>query len=124
VSDELGKKGDTFGKHIRAKRMAKKISLRRFADLVGVSPTYLSQVEQDNVLPPTAERVRRMAEILGENVDVLAALAGRMAEDLPTIIQDRPTEMPDLLREASGLTPEQLSQLREQIRRLKEKGGE
>lgn len=112
----------TFGEIIREKRLAKKYSLRRFADLVGVSPTYMSQVEQGNVDPPTAERVKRMAELLEENPDELIALAGRVPQDLPEIIQSEPTEMPELLREARGLTAEQLRKLRGQIKRMREEG--
>jgi hypothetical protein len=41
---------------------------------------------------------------------------------LPKIIQEQPTEFPELLREASGLTAEQLRALREQVRKLKERG--
>ncbi len=111
-----------FGELLREKRIEKKFSLRKFAELVGVSPTYLSQVEQGNVMPPTADRVKRMAELLGENPDEWIALAGRVPEDLPEIIQKQPTEMPELLREASGLTAEQLRKLREQAKKLKERG--
>lgn len=107
---------------MREKRLAKKYSLRKFAELVGVSPTYMSQVEQGNVDPPTAERVRRMAELLGENADELIALAGRVPEDLPEIIQRQPTHIPELLREASGLTAEQLRKLTDEAKRLREKG--
>lgn len=113
---------DPFGQLLRQKRVAQGFSLRRFAELVGVSPTYLSQVEQGNVVPPTADRVKRMAEILGENPDAWTALAGRVPEDLPRIIQEQPTEIPELLREASGLTVEQLRKLREQARKLREQG--
>lgn len=112
-----------FGVVLREKRTAKGISLRKFADQVGVSPTYLSQVEQGNIDPPTAERVRKMAEILGENADELIALAGRVPEDLPKIIQRQPTQIPELLREASGLTADQLRQLVEKAKKLKEKDG-
>lgn len=114
----------SFGRLLREKRLAKKFSLRKFAELVGVSPTYLSQVEQENVMPPTADRVKRMAELLEENVDEWIALAGRVPEDVPGIIHEQPTEMPRLLREASGLTADQLRRVREQIRKLKEEGGE
>jgi transcriptional regulator with XRE-family HTH domain len=113
-----------FGQALREKRLEKRFSLRKFAELVGVSPTYLSQVEQCNVMPPTADRVKRMAELLGENPDEWIALAGRVPEDLSEIIQQQPTEIPELLREASGLSADQLRQLREQIRKLKEEGGE
>ncbi|GIW56343.1 MAG: hypothetical protein KatS3mg082_3019 [Nitrospiraceae bacterium] len=115
-------KHNTFGPRLRDKRIAKGFSLRKFAELVGVSPTYLSQVEQGNVQPPTADRVKRMAELLGENPDEWIALAGRVPEDLPEIIHEQPTEIPELLREARGLTVEQLRKLREQARKLKNRG--
>lgn len=117
---QMGRKRRTFGQMLREKRMTKGYSLRAFAKLADVSPTYLSQVEQDNVDPPTAERVRRMAELLAENPDEWIALAGRVPEDLPEMIQRRPTELPDLVREASGLTAEQIRQLTEQAKRIKE----
>ncbi len=116
------KPGKSFGQLLREKRIEKGFSLRKFALAVGVSPTYLSQVEQDNVDPPTADRVKKMAELLGENVDEWTALAGRLTEDLPEIIHESPTEVPDLLRAVRGLTPEQLRTLREQAERLKSEG--
>lgn len=111
-----------FGLSLREKRIAMGFSLRKFAKLATVSPTYLSQVEQGNVDPPTAERVTRMAELLEENADEWIALAGRVPEDLPEIIQRQPKRMPELLREANGLTAEQLQKLTNQARKLKEKG--
>jgi len=118
----MGKQPKHFGELLREKRLARKYSLRKFAELVGLSPTYLSQVEQGKVeRPPTAERVQKMAEILGENADELIALAGRLPLDLPKIIQEEPKEMATFLREASGLSAEQLRGFTEQARRLKAK---
>jgi transcriptional regulator with XRE-family HTH domain len=114
----MTKKLQRFGDVLREKRIAKKFSLRKFAELVGISPTYLSQVEQSNVDPPTAERVQRMAELLEENPDELIALAGRVADDLPAIIQAK-TEVPDLLRAVRGLSAEQLRKLRESAEEMK-----
>ncbi len=108
-----------FGTLVREKRMAKGISLRKFAELVGVSATYLSQVEQGNYDPPTAERVRRMAEILGENSDELTARAGRVPDDFPRLLEKHPACLAAFIREASELTPDQLYVLTEQARRLK-----
>lgn len=108
-----------FGKELRAKRLEKKFTLRKFAELVGVSPTYLSQVEQCNVVPPTADRVQRMAELLGANSDEWTALAGRVPEDLSEIIQESPVEMAALLRTARGMTAEQLCKLRKTAERMK-----
>jgi transcriptional regulator with XRE-family HTH domain len=112
-----------FGKYLRERRVAKGYSLRRFAELLGVSPTYLSHVEQSKVdSPPTAKLVRRAAELLGENPDEMIAMAGRVPEDLPKIIQSQPEAMPELLRAAKGLTAEKLKKLAEEAKRLKEGG--
>jgi len=108
-----------FGRFVRDRRTAKELSLRKFAELVGVSPTYLSQVEQGNCDPPTAERVRRMADILGENADELTALAGRVPDDLPRILQKQPALLAALIREVSTLTAGQLLALTDAARSLK-----
>jgi transcriptional regulator with XRE-family HTH domain len=118
----MTRKGPTFGQTLREARLAKGYTLRKFADEVGISPTYLSQVEQDNVDPPTAERVKTMAELLGANSDEWISLAGRLPEDLPGIIQKQPTKMPELLREVSGLTPQQLTELLQKARQMKGRG--
>jgi len=116
------KPGKTFGQLLREKRIEKGFSLRKFAGLVGISPTYLSQVEQDNVDPPTADRVKRVAEILGEDIDEWTALAGRLTEDLPGIIHEEPKGVPDLLRAVRGLTADQLRRLREDAERMQKEG--
>jgi len=111
-----------FGDLIRELRLAKGYSLRKFATLVGISPTYLSHVEQGKVdTPPTVERVAKMAELLGENADELIAAAGRMPEDLAPIIRRSPEEMPSLLRSAGSLSPEGLKQLLAAAKRIQQK---
>lgn len=116
----MSPRAKTFGQILRDKRLSSKISLRKFAEMVGVSPTYLSQVEQNNVMPPTADRVKCMAEILGESADEWIALAGRVPDDLSEIIHRHPTQIPELLREANGLSSAQLTKLQEQIKKMKE----
>ena len=112
-----------FGAFLREKRVAKGYSLRRFAELLEVSPTYLSHVEQGKVESPlTAKLAKRAAELLGESTDEMVALAGRVPEVLPKIIQSQPEAMPELLRAAKGLTVENLKKLSEQAKKLKEGG--
>jgi hypothetical protein len=55
---------------------------------------------------------------LGENPDEWIALAGRVPDDLPEIIQ-KYTEVPDLLRAVKGLTADQLRRLRENAESMK-----
>lgn len=114
----------SFGAFVRDKRVAKGYSLRRFAELLGLSPTYLSHVEQGKVdSPPTSDRVRKIAELLGESPDELIAMAGRVPDDLPKIIQSQPEAMPALLRAAKGLTPEQMKKLLDQANKMGGKEG-
>jgi transcriptional regulator with XRE-family HTH domain len=113
----------TFGDLLRATRVAQGYSLRKFAEMIDVSPTYLSQIEQGKVQrPPTAERVRVMAEKLKQNPDQWIALAGRMPDDLTDIIKKEPVEMPALLRAAKGMTADELRKLTEKLRRQQEGG--
>lgn len=111
----------TFGQRLRDARVAKGFSLRKFAREAEVSPTYLSQVEQDKVAAPTADRVKRIAELLGESVDEWMAYADRLAEELPDIIHSDPA-VPDLLRAVQGMTPEQLKKLRAAADKIRESG--
>lgn len=116
---------EEFGRRVRRLREAKKatdpsFSLRRFAQAVGISATFLSRVENGEALPPKAENVMRMAELLGDDPDELLALAGKVDPELPLIIRERPRAMADLLRTArdEGLTEEELDQI---TRELKER---
>lgn len=117
--NDMSKASMPFGKVLRAKRLEKKFTLRKFAELVGVSPTYLSQVEQCNVTPPTADRVKRMAELLGQESDEWIVMAGRVPEDLSEIIQESPSEVADLLRTVRGMTAEQIRKLQKTAERMK-----
>ena len=56
-----------FGTRLRERRVEADYTLRKFAEQLGVSSTYLSQVEQGKYDPPTAERAARIAEIFGED---------------------------------------------------------
>ena len=110
-----------FGVRLREARMAKKISLRKFSEMVGVSPTYLSQVEQGHFAPPTADRVKRMAEILKEDSDEWIGLADRVPDDLEARVKQHPKDMPEFMRLATGLTPAQFETIKEQIRKMKKR---
>ncbi len=113
-----------FGDLVRATRIAKGYSLRKFAEAVDLSPTYVSQIEQGKLeRPPTAERVRAMAELLGQNTDEWITLAGRVPNDLTEYIKKEP-QAPALLRAVKGLTADELRQLIEQVREKQKDGGD
>jgi len=115
-------KGRGFGDRIRHLRTGREISLRAFAKQIDMSPTYLSKVERGEFPPPAEQKVKAMADALDQDPDELLALAGRVASDLPKIIQRAPREMATFLRTAKGLSPEAIGRLTREAEKLKRSG--
>ena len=94
----------TFGKHIRQVRERRRktdkcYSLRQTAQRIRVEPAYLSKIERDEVAPPSEAAIRRLAEDLEEDADMLLAMAGKVSSDLQEIIMRRPQLFADLIRQ-------------------------
>jgi HTH-type transcriptional regulator, competence development regulator len=116
-----------FGRRIRELREAKKkddprFSLRKFAEAVGISATFLSKIETGEFAPPAPERIKKMAELLGLDADELLALAKKVDPDLSEIIMDQPKAMADFLRTAKelNLSEEELKKLTQRLRKQKD----
>jgi transcriptional regulator with XRE-family HTH domain len=91
-----------FGDYIRNARSARaepRFSVRQVAQRIGVEPAYLSKVERGLVPPPSEATIVRLAADLGEDADVLLALAGKVSSDLQAIILRRPKEFAELIRQ-------------------------
>jgi transcriptional regulator with XRE-family HTH domain len=67
----------TFGQRIRELRRAKGIPLRELALLIDRDFTYLSKIENDRVLPPSAEVIVALATHLGGDAEELAILGDK-----------------------------------------------
>ena len=92
-----------FGAYIREirenlRKTDRRFSLRQVAQRIDVQPAYLSEVERGNVAPPSEATIRRLAKDLGEDSDVLLALAGKVSKDLQEVIRRRPKLFGELLR--------------------------
>lgn len=109
---------DRFGATIRRLRLAQGSTLRSFAKKVGVSPTYLSRIEQDEIAPPAEDTIRGIALALDEDPDTLLGLAGKVSSDLVPIVTARPRELGAFLRAASVLSTEQLLELTDQATKM------
>lgn len=110
-----------FGHILRAEREGSGMSLRAFAEKIGVSPTYLSQVERGNAKPPTKKRALEMAKQLNMNPDYFIMEAGHLPDDLVEIIRREPGAISELIRITSGLSFSQIESLTQMARRMKSK---
>jgi transcriptional regulator with XRE-family HTH domain len=68
----------SFGEFIRTQREFHELSLRQFADQIGISNPYLSQIEHGH-REPSRRVLEAMAEALQLNADLLYEQAGRRA---------------------------------------------
>ncbi len=96
---------ESFGSYVREKREALKASdrrytLRKVAGHIGVEPSYLSKIERGETSAYlTEEKIRLLADYLGEDPDVLLALSGKISRDIQEIIRKRPELFAQLIRE-------------------------
>lgn len=85
---------NTFGSFLQAKRSGKK-TLRAFAADIGVTPGYISDIENDRRDPPGKELLDKMADVLsitGPDLVMFYDLAGKgrqeVSPDLPDYIMN------------------------------------
>ena len=93
-----------FGDYIRRVREDRELedrrfSLRQVAQRIGVEPAYLSKVERGQVPPPSEAAIVRLASELGDDKDVLLAMAGKVSSDLQEVIRRRPKQFAQLIRQ-------------------------
>ena len=90
------KQYQNFGEFVQEKREEKQITLRKFADTIGFSAPFWSDVEKDRRNPPEIDKLHLIARILNltesENA-IMLDLAGKkrnsVAPDLPNYIMER-----------------------------------
>lgn len=97
-----------LGSYLRKKREAlraddARFSIRQVAARIDVQPSYLSKVERGQEAPPSEKTLRRLAQDLGEDVDMLLALGGKISSDLAQIIRKRPMLFAELIRDLKDM---------------------
>ena len=110
-----------FGDYIRdarerLRRKDRRYSVRQVAQRIKVQPAYLSKVEREDVAPPSEATIRRLAAELGEDTDLLLAMAGKVSSDLQEIIRKRPKLFAELLRELRDLPDHAIVRLVREVR--------
>lgn len=116
----MSNKKVTLGAFIRREREAKNITLRKFADQIGVSPAFQSKVETADWIPGE-DKLLKIAEILDCNSDELLALAGKVSSDLTKIIRERPSDMALIIRGTSGASEETREAIKSMVEKMKER---
>ncbi len=111
----------TFGKYIRTVREKifkedRSYSVRQVAQRIGVEPSYLSKIERDQVAPPSEATITRLAQELGEDADLLLAMAGKVSSDLRDIILQRPQLFAELLRQLRDAPDHAIESVAREIR--------
>ncbi len=93
-----------FGNYVREVRERLRrddpaFSVRKVAQRISLEPAYLSKIERGQFAPPSEAAIRRLATVLGEDTDLLLAMAGKVSSDLRAIILTRPQLFAELIRQ-------------------------
>lgn len=98
---------ERFGKRLRELRHREgKMSLRELARRTGISPSYLSEIEQGKLPPPSFEKIKLLARTLHEDPEALAEYALMETHGLMEAIHDHP-ESVHVIAEALSTLPEE-----------------
>jgi len=111
----------SFGEYLRDCREIRvetdrTFSIRQVAKRVGIEPSYLSKIEREEQPPPGEETIRRLAQELGQDADVLLAMAGKVSSDLLDVIRARPALFAELLRQLKTLPDKAVLRLVREVR--------
>ena len=90
---------ETFGNKLRDFRIQAGVGLRELARLINKSPGYISDVEHDNVPPPSEDVILKIAAALNVDKKVLLSAARKMDPDISRYVAREP-EVADFLRMA------------------------
>jgi len=98
-----------FGARLRRLREAKKLTLQQVADAVGCTKAYIWELEMKDGQRPTAERIQKIAQVLGVT----------MEDVMGTPMQQAPEASPEdvaFFREYAGMTDEEKDRYRRRSR--------
>ena len=110
-----------FGEHCRTLRESlkesdKSYSVRQVAARVGIEPAYLSKIERGDMQPPSEATIKKIAKELGEDPDILLAMAGKVSGDLQEIILKRPKLFADLIRQLKQMPDDAILRVVREVR--------
>ncbi len=80
----------SFGETLRDARVKKGVSLRSLAAELKITPSYLSDIENDRRVP-SEDVLQQLANLLNLNFDDTMAQAGRFGEEAERYLKQQPT---------------------------------
>tara|TARA_Y100001970_G_scaffold271364_1_gene366521 strand:- start:8695 stop:9066 length:372 start_codon:yes stop_codon:yes gene_type:complete len=105
---------EKIGKLIRQIRNQKGISLRKLAEIVGVSNVNILYIEKGKI-NTSLTVLKGIANALNYNIDKLLSLANMIDDDIKAIINKRPIQITKFLRAAKNFTNDDWKILTEKI---------
>lgn len=120
-----------FGELINSKRRTKRLTLRQVSQLVGISPGFLSEIENGIKLPPKhSETIERLSLVLDIPYERLQGMAdsdravGKAAGFFSSIFGNNNELAYALYRATEDQPEEKLEDLRERLKKAIEAWGE
>lgn len=106
----------SFGEWLREARIEKDITLRSLAGQLGITPAYLSDIENGHRIP-AEDVIQKLTDALELDFEEAMVRAGRFGQETENYVR-RNTEAVRLMREvsAANFTPEQLRALSDQVK--------
>ena len=105
---------EKIGELIREIRNDKGISLRKLAEIVGVSNVNILYIEKGKI-NTSLPVLKGIAKALNYNIDKLLSFANMIDDDIKAIINKRPVLITDFLRAAKNFTNNDWKILTERI---------
>ncbi len=80
-----------IGEFINQKRIEKSITIRKMANMLSISPTFLADIEHDRRNPMDMEKLEELAAVLGlsqDEKDEMYDLAGKKRQEVAPDLKD------------------------------------
>lgn len=101
---------ETFGDRIKRRRRELRLTQRDVAAKLRIDFTYLSKLENNHGEPPSADTIKKLADVLRDDPQELLALAGKIPESLRDRAQ-RDVAFARLVQRLDQLSDKQLSDI-------------
>lgn len=96
----------SLGEILREARAGKGVSLRGLAGQMEITPSYLSDIENDRRVP-AEDVMKRLAQLLSLEFDELMAQAGRFGDEAERFARQRPVAVKLFRKLSSANLPDQ-----------------